>query len=221
MDRSYSTKFSIEKARNAQSCLAKCVIKEDKLPKIIRLVAGVDVAYSNDFSIGAVAVLDYQSLKILEIQTAKKPIIFPYVPTLFSFREIPSIVASIRKLMLKPDVFIVDGHGLAHPFMCGLATHLGIVLNIPTIGVAKEKLSGDVIRKGPSLFLVQNQEAVGAIVKTKIGVKPVYVSIGHMVSLNRAVNIVRHLSKKDRLAEPVKVAHRIATQKLKDELRRV
>jgi deoxyribonuclease V len=218
MDRLCSAKFSIEKARRAQSCLAKKVIREDRLSKKIRLVAGVDAAYSDEISIGTTAVVDYQSGEVIEIQTAKTTIKFPYIPTLFSFRELPPIIASIRKLNLKPDVFIVDGHGLAHPFLCGLASHLGVVLDIPTIGAAKKKLSGDVIQQGSSLFLMQTGEIVGAVVNTKMGCKPIYVSIGHMVSLDRAVDIVKHLSKKDRLPEPVQVAHRIATQKRKIEL---
>src|SRR3989304_10552797 len=115
--------FSVAKAHRTQTCLSKKIIAEDKLPERIGLVAGVDVAYAGELAVGAVAVLDYPSLELVELQTAVCKAKFPYVPTLLSFREIPAAVACIRRLKLQPDVFLVDGQGLVHPFRCGFATH--------------------------------------------------------------------------------------------------
>ena len=136
------TKFSVEKAHAMQLRLSKLVIQEDILPKNIRYVAGVDVAYTADLSLGAAVVLDYNSLSVVESKKAKVKTRFPYIPTLLSFREIPPTLAAIKKLKAQPDVFLVDGQGIAHPYRLGFASHLGLVLNKPTIGVAKSLLCG-------------------------------------------------------------------------------
>ena len=111
-----AVEFSIRRARKAQECLAKKIIAEDRQPSEIRLIAGVDVAYAEDIAFGAVAVLDYASFEVLEVQTVVQKVMFPYVPTLFSFRELPVAVSCIKKLKLHPDVFLIDGHGRAHPY---------------------------------------------------------------------------------------------------------
>jgi deoxyribonuclease V len=203
--------FSITKANNAQACLSKKIIQEDRLPERIRLVAGVDAAYAGESAIGAAAVLDYASLGRVEQQTATCTARFPYVPTLLSFREIPPAVACIKKLKRQPDVFLVDGQGLAHPYRCGFASHLGLVLDEPTIGVAKSRLIGKPTVIHGDVFLVDNEQIIGAIVTTKEGVKPVYVSVGHLVSLKTAVKIVRHCVLRSRIPEPILQANKIAT----------
>src|SRR3972149_653188 len=147
--------FSVPKAHAAQVCLSKRIIAEDRLPPKIRFVAGVDVAYLGERAIGAVAMLDFESLKLLESQTAICTVKFPYVPTLLSFREIPAAIACIRKLKLQPDVFLVDGQGVAHPRRCGFASHLGLVIQKPTIGVAKSRLIGKPTESGGDGLLVQ------------------------------------------------------------------
>jgi deoxyribonuclease V len=204
-------KFSVAKARNAQACLSEKIIQEDRLPEKIRLVAGVDLAYAGESAIGAAAVLDYTTLELVEQQTAKCTVRFPYVPTLLSFREIPAAVACIRKLKRQPDVFLVDGQGIAHPYRCGFASHLGVVLGKPTIGVAKSRLIGKPVVVGGDVFLVDNDQIIGAVVTTKEGVKPVYVSIGHLTSLETAVKIVKHCVLHSRIPEPTLQAHKIAT----------
>jgi deoxyribonuclease V len=203
--------FSIEKARKAQRCLARKIITEDKLPKEIGLIAGVDAAYAGNWAVGAAAVLNYSSLEVLEIQTATVEVKFPYVPTLFSFRELPAAMACIRKLRLQPDVFLVDGHGRAHPFGCGFASHLGVVVGKPTVGVAKSRLVGERRQVGEDVFLMQGSEILGAEVITRAGAKPVYVSVGNMVSLQTAVEIVKHCSR-SRVPEPIRIAHRAASE---------
>jgi deoxyribonuclease V len=207
-------KFSVEKAHETQLRLSRKIVFEDKLPRKIRYAAGVDVAYAKNLSIGAAAVLDYNSLELLEYKTAICKTRFPYVPTLLSFREIPPAVSSIKKLRICPDVLLVDGHGFAHPYHCGFASHLGLVLGKPTIGVAKGKLYGEmeenVSRKAVS-FLKHDGKVVGAAIVTKSGCKPVYVSVGHMVSLETAIKIVQHCTLTSRIPEPIKRAHEIAT----------
>jgi deoxyribonuclease V len=214
VDKGIRHSFSAKKAHETQLHMSRKIIFEDKLPKRIHLVAGVDIAYNGDLSIGAVAVLDYDSLKIVEKQTAVCKTRFPYIPTLLSFREIWPAVLCIRKLHARPDVFLVDGHGFAHPYHCGFACHLGLILRQPTIGVAKSRLTGEVkptISKVEADVIECDQKIIGAAVTTKNGCKPVYISIGHMVSLDTAVKIVKHCTKNNRIPEPILAAHRIAT----------
>jgi deoxyribonuclease V len=125
-------RFSVKKAHEAQLRMSRKIIFQDKLPKRIQLVAGVDTSYAGEVSIGAVAVLDYDSLKLVETQTSFCRTQFPYVSTLLSFREINPAVLCIRRLQTQPDVLLVDGHGFAHPYHCGLASHLGLVLGKPS-----------------------------------------------------------------------------------------
>jgi deoxyribonuclease V len=205
--------FSVKKAHEMQLRLSKQIIFEDTLPEKIKFVAGVDVAYARGTSIGAVAVLDYNSLKLVESQTALCKTRFPYIPTLLSFREIPPAVLSIKKLHVQPDVFLVDGQGFAHPYRCGFASHLGLVIGKPTIGVAKSRLFGEVGRiktEEEVVFLKNKGEVVGAMVTTIRGCKPLYVSVGHMVSLGTAIKIVKHCACRNRILEPVLKAHEIA-----------
>jgi len=206
--------FSVKKAHETQLRLSKHIIFKEVLPEKIRFVAGVDVAYARGMSIGAVAVLDYDSLKLVEPQTAFCKTRFPYIPTLLSFREIPPAVLSIKKLHVQPDVFLVDGQGFAHPYRCGFASHLGLTIRKPTIGVAKSRLFGEAERteNGNEVVSLKHKgEVVGAIVTSKRGCKPVYVSVGHMVSLETAIKIVKHCACHNRIPEPILEAHEIAT----------
>jgi deoxyribonuclease V len=204
--------FSVSKAHKAQMLLAEKVIAEDRLPKKINYIAGVDVAYAGELAIGAVAVLDYESLELLESQTATCEVKFPYIPTLLSFREIPPTVACIKKLKLQPDVLLADGQGIAHPYGCGFASHLGLAIGKPTIGVAKSRLIGKPAKIAGEDFLVQKGQIISAVVTTKNGAKPVYVSIGHMISLGTAVKIVKHCVRNSRIPEPTLQAHKIASE---------
>jgi deoxyribonuclease V len=205
--------FSISKAREAQTRLSKQIISEDRLPEKINLVAGVDVAYADELAIGAVAVLDYESLEPVESQTATCKVKLPYIPTLLSFREIPPAVACIRRLKSQPDVFLADGQGIAHPYRCGFASHLGLAIKKPTIGVAKSRLIGEPTEKARGVFLVQNCQIIGSVVTTKDGSKPVYVSVGHLISLGTAIKIVKYCVRNSRIPEPIRQAHRIASEK--------
>lgn len=204
--------FSTKKAHEMQLQLSKRIIFEDRLPEKIRFIAGVDIAYAKDLSISAVAILDYDSMKLVESQTACCKTRFPYIPTLLSFREIPPAVLSIGKLRRKPDVFLVDGQGFAHPYRCGFASHLGLVIGKPTVGVAKSWLFGEVteFKREDVAYLRHKGEVVGAVVTAKRGRKPVYVSVGHMVSLETAIKIVKHCTTQHRIPEPILKAHQTA-----------
>ena len=152
--------------------MSKKIILEDKLPPKIKTVAGVDVSYIGDIGIGAVTVLDYESLELLETQVATCQVKMPYIPTLLSFREIPPAMAAINKLKLQPDVFLVDAQGFAHPCRCGFASHLGLAIGKPTVGAAKSRLIGAPMEKNGETFLVDKGEVIGAVVTTKQGAKP-------------------------------------------------
>jgi len=210
--------FSIDKARKAQTRIARKVISEDRLPREVEFVAGVDVAYFEDWAFGAAAILDYKNLKVAETQTTIQKTKFPYVPTLFAFRELPVVVACIKELKIQPDVILVHGHGRAHPFRCGLACHLGVTLSKPTIGVASTKLIGDPKRSNGEVFLVHEGDIIGAVVHTLERAKPVYVSIGHMVSLKTAANIVKSCVLGNRIPEPIRVAHGVASKERKAKI---
>jgi deoxyribonuclease V len=193
--------------------LSKRIIFQDKLPGPIRYVAGVDVAYVRDISIGAAAVLSYDALRVVETETAKRKTRFPYIPTLLSFREIPPVLAAFRRLRTQPDVVMVDGQGYAHPYRCGSACHLGLTLGIPTIGVAKSRLVGDIelsTKEEGTALLKYEGETVGAVVTTVDGRSPVFVSVGHMISLESAVSVVRHCVLQNRIPEPIRKAHEAA-----------
>ncbi len=181
------------------------------MPREIKIVGGVDVSYISSLGVGAVTVLDYQSLMVLETAVASCPVRLPYIPTLLSFREIPPAVAAIKRLKLQPDVLLVDAQGWAHPYRCGFASHLGLVLKMPTIGAAKSRLIGEPTEADGRTVLIDKGEVISEVVTTKEDAKPVYVSIGHMVSLETAVEIVKHCSK-SRIPEPLLQAHNLATK---------
>jgi len=203
--------FSVRKAYKTQQCLSQKIILEDRLPPKIKTVAGVDVSYIGRWGIGAVVVLDYESLEILETRVATCQVKIPYIPTLLSFREIPPAVAAIKKLKIQPDVFLVDAQGFAHPFRCGFASHLGLILSKPTIGAAKSRLIGTPVEVDGATFLLDKGETIGAVLTKRQSGKPVFVSVGHMVSLETAIKIVKHCIK-DRIPEPLLQAHKLATK---------
>jgi len=197
--------------------LPKLVAREDRLPQTLHYIAGVDIAYIGDWAIGAVAVLDYSSLKLVETQKARVKTTFPYIPTLLSFREIKPARAAIKKLKLSPDIFLVDAQGVAHPYRLGFASHLGLVLDKPTIGSAKSLLCGKVEPENQMGWapLTDKGEVVGAALRRTEKEQPIYVSIGHKVSLERAIEIIKHCTKSTRIPEPIRLAHMIATEEKK------
>ncbi len=206
--------FSVKKAHQMQLRLSKRVIRMDELPKTLRRVAGVDVAYAGDLSIAVVAVLDYSSLSLVEAQRAVVKTQFPYIPTLLSWREIKPAKAAIKKLKTRPDVFLVDAQGIAHPYRLGFASHLGVLLDKPTIGVAKSLLCGQIGSPNQQGWtpITDRGEVIGAAIKRDEKTQPIYVSIGHKVSLEKAIEIVKHCTKSARIPEPIRIAHTLASE---------
>jgi deoxyribonuclease V len=182
----------------------------------VRLVAGIDVSVKDGRSRAAVVVLDAATLATVEERTAERAVPFPYVPGLLSFREIPVILPAFRKLRARPDLAIVDGMGLAHPRRFGLACHLGVLLDLPTIGCGKSLFVGThdepARARGSSAPLVHEGETIGAAVRTQDGVNVVYASIGHRVSLATAIKWILRTSTRYRLPEPIRSADHLAGQ---------
>lgn len=172
----------------------------------MRYVAGADGAYDDENASGAAVLIEYATLKPIETTTARARVTFPYVPGLLSFREGPMVVRALRKLKIKPDVCIVDGHGLAHPRRFGLACYVGLVTNLPTIGVAKSRLFGAEV--GETLLDLEGN-VIARILRSNG--KSLYVSVGHKISLEDATRIVQHCVTRRGL-EPILLAHQEANR---------
>lgn len=203
-------------AMQIQRELASRVIEEDRLGDI-KFVAGVDVGFEgegNKTARAAVVVLKLADLQPVDSAIARMPVTFPYIPGLLSFRELPVLLRALEQLETAPDVFIVDGHGRAHPRRMGIACHLGVLLDRPSIGCAKSILCGKADepgnKVGASSPLLDGAEQIGAAVRTREGTTSVYVSIGHRVSLERAIDVVLRCCKRYRLPETTRYAHRVA-----------
>lgn len=184
----------------------------------VRLASGADLAFSKDGAhcLAGVVVWDIERREIIEEQLAWRPARFPYVPGLLSFREIPAVLAAVRKLKTVPDVFLFDGQGLAHPRRIGLASHAGLLIDRPSIGCAKSRLCGThdepPLEAGGSVPLVHQDEIVGAVLRTRSNVKPLYISVGHDVTLEDACRIILACTTRYRLPEPTRQAHVLVTR---------
>jgi deoxyribonuclease V len=207
---------SPDEAVAIQRELAARVVREDRLGEV-RSVAGVDVGFGDGLTRAAVALLSYPALELLAVSRSERPTTFPYVPGLLSFREAPAVLDAYEALGSEPDLLVVDGHGYAHPRRFGIACHLGVLLDKPTIGCAKSILvgrHGDLgDEPGAVADLVDRGEVVGLAVRTKAGVKPVYVSVGNRLSLGTAADYVLACARGLRLPEPQRQAHLAASAK--------
>jgi len=215
-------RVSPSQALELQLRLASRVSRTNELTSP-RYIAGVDISVdrARGMGRGAVVVLSYPELEIAEVQTVEDSIDFPYVPGLLSFREAPITLAACEKLEITPDLFLVDGQGIAHPRRLGLASHLGLFLDRPTIGCAKSRLCGNHQTPGgePGSYaeLMDNDEVIGAALRTKAGVNPIYVSIGHKVDLEAAIYWAIQCCRDYRLPEPTRLAHLVAGGNLNPE----
>jgi deoxyribonuclease V len=211
--------LSPQEAIQVQEKLRSRVIVTPLEDAKIRLVAGVDVGLPRGAQVAraAIAVLDYASMELIDQAIAECPVPFPYVPGLLSFREMPVILAALEQLRTKPDVFMVDGHGYAHPRRFGLACHLGVWLDKPALGCGKSILIGEQMPlenpRGSVAFLQDGDETIGAAVRTREAVKPVYISIGHRADLESAIRITLNCARGVRLPEPTRWAYRLASEK--------
>lgn len=180
----------------------------------VRFVAGVDVSVKDNVSQAAIVVVSFPDLKPVETALASRPTPFPYIPGLLSFREGPVLVEAFEKLKQEPDVLIFDGMGIAHPRRIGIASHMGVWLQKSTIGCGKTLLIGKyqepAFERGSWSELVDKGQIIGAVLRTRASVKPVYISPGHLADLPTAVELVMRCTPKFRLPEPIRLAHHTA-----------
>lgn len=220
----HSWQVSVAQAQEIQRKLASEVLTRNQLD-IAHLVAGVDIsgADAKGMARGAVVVLSYPELRLVESSVAEERVGFPYVPGLLSFREAPLILAACERLSVTPDLIMVDGQGIAHPRRMGLASHLGLLLDTPTIGCAKSRLCGSHglvgAEPGSSAELIDGGEVIGAALRTKASSNPLYISIGHKVDLPVAIRWVLDCCRGYRLPEPTRLAHLAAAGRLREERR--
>jgi deoxyribonuclease V len=192
------------------------VVRENQLG-LVRHVAGVDVGFEEGGRItrAAVAVLGFPALERVDHVIFRTPTCFPYVPGLLSFREVPAVIGALEKLTVIPDLLLCDGQGIAHPRRFGIASHLGLLCGIPSIGVAKTRLIGEhgpvPEGRGEWVPLLDHGETIGAVLRSRPGVKPLYISIGHRVSLATALDYAMACVTRYRLPETTRWAHRLAS----------
>ncbi|PSN07946.1 deoxyribonuclease V [filamentous cyanobacterium CCT1] len=208
---------SVPEAIALQRRLAPQVVTQDDLPEPMTTVAGVDAGFEDQGATtrAAVVVLSFPDLTPIDEALVRQPTRFPHVPGLLSFREVPAILAALSQLRVDPDVILCDGQGLAHPRRLGIACHLGLLLDRPTVGVAKSRLVGThgevPSEKGAWVPLMDGQERLGAVLRSRTGTKPLYISAGHRISLERAIALVLQCTPKYRLPETTRYADRLAS----------
>lgn len=211
------SRFDMKLMIKEQLRLAKKIIVRDQLPKHIRTIAGCDVSFINDTGVAAVVVTTKQDFKVVDKALYKGKPLIPYIPGFLSYREMSLILKAFSKLKKKPDIMLVDGNGILHPRRIGIASHLGLLLDIPTIGVAKKLLMGVVDDKG---FVVVNNEKRAMFLKTKPYAKPVIVSPGFKISLKTAIEIVSEMIQyPHKLPEPLHIAHRVSKEHAKKSIK--
>ena len=212
----HSWPSDVASAREVQETLRGQVIREDALGAV-RYVAGVDVGFEDKgrTTRAAVAVLEFPGLALHAQAISRSPTRFPYIPGYLSFRELPAVLQALERLTVTPDLLLCDGQGLAHPRRFGLACHLGVLTDIPSIGVAKSRLIGThdepPREKGQWVPLMDKGETIGAVVCMRNNVSPVYVSLGHRISLPTAIDYVLGCTTRFRLPETTRWAHRLAS----------
>ncbi len=202
---------SPEEAVAIQQRLREQVIREGPMPGPGTVIVGVDVGFRGELARAAAVAVRFPDLTPLAQAVAEVPVTFPYIPGLLAFREAPAILAALERLPLSPQVLMVDGHGISHPRRMGIATHLGVYLDLPSIGCAKSKLWGryEMPPDEPGAWspLWDGEEMIGAVLRTQAGVSPVFVSIGHRISLENAIATVMACVRGHRLPEPTRLAH--------------
>ena len=210
-------KVTPKRAVALQNRLA-AIVSTQPSKRRFKLVAGADLAFSADgrYCIGGIVVWDVAAKAVVETRTAKRPVTFPYVPGLLTFREGPALLAAIRRLKTTPDAFLFDGQGLAHPRRFGLACHMGVLIDLPSAGCGKSRLIGEHavpgVRRGAIASLTHDGQEIGSVVRTRTGVKPVYVSVGHRMNLAQAVELVLACGDGYRLPEPTRLADQLVAQ---------
>lgn len=215
----HSWKLSPKRAIALQEELAGRVRRRSSCAlRRVELVLATDVSYSKrtDTCYGAAVLWDYRRGRLVAEAAASRPSTFPYVPGLLSFREAPVLLDAIAKLGARPDLLLVEGQGLAHPRRFGLACHLGVLFDLPAVGCAKSRLIGEHAepgeQRGARAALFHKGERIGAALRTRTGVKPVFVSQGHRIALEQCLRAVLRLAPRRRMPEPLRRAHALANQ---------
>jgi deoxyribonuclease V len=222
VEKLHSWQVSTAKALDIQRRLAEQVSTKGEVTAP-HFIAGVDISAgkAQGMATAAVVVLNFPELRLVEMKVAKGKLDYPYIPGLLSFRESPLTLAACQELTINPDIILVDGQGIAHPRRLGLASHLGLFLNTPTIGCAKSRLCGQHeepgVESGSYTEVIDRDETIGVALRTKRGVKPIYVSIGHKIDLKTAIHWVMKCCCGYRLPEPTRLAHLAAGGNLKAE----
>ncbi|MBU6459864.1 MAG: deoxyribonuclease V [Proteobacteria bacterium] len=198
-----------------QKKLAQKIHLIDKQPSP-RYIAGIDVGFEQKGQItrAAVALLSFPELSLIDFAVARRPTQFPYIPGLLSFRELPAILDAMNLLALLPDLLMIDGHGIAHPRRFGLACHIALITSLPSIGVGKSRLIGThelISDKNTNQNLIHHGEIIGKVIQSRIKARPIYISPGNNISLDHSVELVLASLKGYRLPEPIRWAHRIAS----------
>jgi len=215
-DQLHAWDVSNDEARAIQQQLRNNVLTEDRFDSV-HYVAGIDVGFekSNTITRAAVTVLSFPGLTLQDQALARRPTSFPYIPGLLSFREVPAVLDAFYKLDIQPDLILCDGQGIAHPRRFGIACHIGVWLDIPSIGVAKSRLIGThkevPNQKGGYARLYDHGECIGAVLRTRVNVRPLYISVGHRISLNTAIDYVMRCTTRYRLPETTRCAHKLAS----------
>jgi len=208
--------YDLKELRNVQRKIASRVIIEDLFKEPVQAITGFDVAYLNDEAFAAAVSMDYRTYKVIEEKTLAQCVSFPYIPTFLSFREGPLIIKLANKLKIEPNSLLINAHGIAHPVFCGCASYVGVSINKPTIGVAGSRLCGDYDteprKEGERVPLIYDERTVGAVLSSKQSSKPIFVSVGHMMTLESAVKIVKHFLTGHRFPEPLRLAHVLANR---------
>ena len=213
--RDFESGKPLRNLRNLQVEAASKVVLDDVLDKPVRRVAGVDVSYRGRKAYGACVLWDVEDSVPVDQSTSEVEVRFPYIPTYLSFREGPAMVEAVEPLLGRFDILMVNGHGIAHPYRCGIASHLGVTLDVPSVGIARGLLPGFHVGESAEAGwkpIIYDGKVVGAAVKPSVDAKPMYISPGHKVSLNRAVEIALMCFRGHRLPEPLRLAHNLASR---------
>jgi len=213
----HSWEVNYKEAIQIQLELAKKIIIKDT-PLNIKRVAGADVSFKDDVAYGAVVILEFLDLSLIEQIRVEMPVKFPYIPGLLTFREGPVLLKAFEKVTKEPDIIVFEGQGIAHPRRMGLATHMGILLDKPSIGCAKTYLWGRCDKKvgkekgSYTLLRGEKEDVLGAVLRTRAGVKPVFVSPGYKMTFEYSIEIILRLCPKFRLPEPLRLAHTLSKE---------
>jgi len=206
--------FSIEKARYAQRRIAELILEEDLIQNEVQHAAGVDVSFKGNYAFGVAVVVEKSTFSVIDVSIVKTEVKFPYVPTLLAFREAFPAYKALKGLKEEYDVLFVDGNGRLHPLKAGFACHLGLIIDKPTIGVAKSLLIGRVgAWSNDTAPVVYQGETLGVALKASFSSKPIYISVGHKITLRKAVKITREFTRSGfREPEPLRQAHRYSVK---------